>query len=79
MKFVDRAGGRAPRDGGARQLPRQKALDAAAMKEPPKQVVPAAAVAERGGGKVVFVVEEGKVRMVPVTLGAALRRRLRAA
>ena len=35
------------------------------MKEPPKEVVPAAAVAERGGAKVVFVVEQGKVRMVP--------------
>ena len=31
---------------------------------------PARAVVERGGAKVVFVVEDGKVRMVPVTLGA---------
>jgi HlyD family secretion protein len=49
----------------------QKALDVAAMKEPPKKVIPAAAVAERGGAKVAFVVEEGKARMVPLVLGPA--------
>ncbi len=47
----------------------QKALDAAQMKEPPKKVIPAAAVAERAGGKVAFVVEDGKARMVPLVLG----------
>ncbi|MCU0686168.1 MAG: efflux RND transporter periplasmic adaptor subunit [Polyangiaceae bacterium] len=47
-----------------------KALDEAAIKEPPKIVLPAAALAERGGAKVVFVVDNGRVRMVPVTLGA---------
>jgi RND family efflux transporter MFP subunit len=45
-------------------------LDVARLKEPPKKVVPAAAVTERGGAKMVFVVDGGKVRMVPVTLGA---------
>jgi RND family efflux transporter MFP subunit len=46
-----------------------KALDAEAVKVPPKTVVPGAAVVERGGTKVVFVLDEGKARMVPVQLG----------
>lgn len=46
-------------------------LDAAAVKEPPKKVVPASAIAERAGAKVVFVLEGDKVRMVPVQLGPA--------
>jgi RND family efflux transporter MFP subunit len=44
-------------------------LDVAQLKEPPKRVLPGSAVVQRGGAKVVFVVEQGKVRMVPVTLG----------
>lgn len=44
-------------------------LDAKAVKEPPKTVVPKSAVTERDGAKVVFQVEDGKVRMRPVTLG----------
>lgn len=47
-------------------------LSAEAMKEPPKHVVPASAVVERAGAKVVFTVDQGKVRMVPITLGAPL-------
>jgi adenine/guanine phosphoribosyltransferase-like PRPP-binding protein len=39
------------------------------MKEPPKTVVPASAVADRGGAKVVFVIDQGKVRMTAVELG----------
>jgi HlyD family secretion protein len=46
-----------------------EALDAKAAKEPPKNVVPRAAVAERGGAKVVFKIEDGRVRMMPVTVG----------
>lgn len=46
-------------------------ISAESMKEPPKQVVPASAVTERSGAKVVFVIDQGKVRMTPVTLGAA--------
>jgi HlyD family secretion protein len=46
-------------------------LSAESMKEPPKQVVPSSAVTERSGAKVVFVVDQGKVRMTPVSLGAA--------
>lgn len=49
-----------------------KELDAAARKEPPKKVVPRAAVVERNGAKVVFTVTDKRVRMVPVTLGAEL-------
>lgn len=48
----------------------QKALDAEAMKEPPKKVIPAAAVVDRAGAKVTFVVDGGKVRMVPIVVGA---------
>jgi HlyD family secretion protein len=48
-----------------------QALDEAAMKEPPKTVVPGNAVADRGGSKVVFVLESGVARMVPVKLGPA--------
>lgn len=48
-----------------------KELDAAQMKEPPKIILPASAVVDRGGGKAVFVVDpSGKVRMTPVTLGS---------
>lgn len=47
-----------------------KALDADALKEPPKVVVPASAVAERAGAKVVYVVDGDHVKMTTVTLGA---------
>lgn len=47
-----------------------KKLDDAALKEPPKKIVPASAVVDRNGGKHVFVVDSGKVKLVPVTLGA---------
>jgi RND family efflux transporter MFP subunit len=45
-------------------------LDVAKLAEPPKKIVPASALAERAGAKVVFVADGGKVRMVPVSLGA---------
>ncbi len=44
-------------------------LDPGKMKEPPKKIVPASALADRGGAKVVFVLDEGRVQMMPVTLG----------
>ena len=44
-------------------------LDPGKMKEPPKKIVPASAVAERVGAKVVFVLDGGQVRTMPVTLG----------
>lgn len=43
-------------------------LDAEAIKEPPRLIVPRAAVIDRGGAKVVFVVDDGRVRMTPVTI-----------
>jgi len=46
-----------------------EALDPSKLAEPPKKILPGSALAERGGAKVVFVVDEGRVRMVPVTLG----------
>jgi RND family efflux transporter MFP subunit len=49
-----------------------KPLDAGQMKEPPKVVVPDAAVVDRDGAKVVFVVEGERVHAVAVTLGEAL-------
>jgi RND family efflux transporter MFP subunit len=49
-------------------------LDAEAVKAPPKTIVPATAITERGGAKVVFVLEEEQVRMVPVELGPAFGR-----
>jgi multidrug efflux pump subunit AcrA (membrane-fusion protein) len=50
----------------------QKPLDEAQLKETAKNVVPAAAVVERAGGKAVYVLDAGKVKLVPVTLGEAL-------
>lgn len=70
VKFVDAAEGVLP-DMSARVSFLHKALDAHAMKEKPKVIVPGAAVVERGGSKVVFVVDGENVRMTPVTLGAA--------
>ena len=71
--FVDEKDGVLP-DMAARVSFLNKALDPQAMKEPPKIVVPASALAERAGGKVVFVVEEDAVRMVPVKLGPSFGR-----
>jgi RND family efflux transporter MFP subunit len=45
-------------------------LDPAKLTEPPKKIVPASAVVDRAGAKVVFVADSDKVRMVPVSLGA---------
>jgi HlyD family secretion protein len=42
-----------------------------AMKEPPKRVVPESAVVERLGAKVVFVIDQGQVKMVPIKVGGA--------
>ncbi|WP_437314877.1 efflux RND transporter periplasmic adaptor subunit [Sorangium sp. So ce385] len=46
-----------------------EALSEEAMKEPPKRVVPEAAVVERAGAKVVFVVDQGQTRMAPIRVG----------
>jgi HlyD family secretion protein len=44
-------------------------LDQAKLAEPPKKIVPGSAIADRAGAKVLFVLDTGRVRMVPVTLG----------
>lgn len=46
-----------------------EALDEKSLAGPSKRVLPAKAVAQRDGKSVVFVVESGKVRAVPVELG----------
>ncbi|MEN9577860.1 MAG: hypothetical protein RJA70_869 [Pseudomonadota bacterium] len=63
---------RAMPDMSARVSFLSQALDAKAIQAPPKVVVPGAAIAERGGGKVVFVLEGDRVRMVPIEVGPAL-------
>jgi HlyD family secretion protein len=47
----------------------EKAIEEQALKTPPKLVVPTKAVVKRNGADVVFVVDDGEVRMTPVTLG----------
>ncbi len=68
VAFVDEPTGVLP-DMSARASFLTEALDAAAVKEAPKLVVPESAVTDRGGGKVVFVVNDGKLRMTSVALG----------
>jgi HlyD family secretion protein len=70
VAFAEGADGVLP-DMSARVSFLGKELDAAAMNTPPKNIVPGSAVVERGGSKVVFVIEDGKARMKPVTLGPA--------
>ena len=68
VKFVDETTGVLP-DMSARVSFLSGELDAAAVKEPPKLIIPGSAIAERGGGKVVFVLEDGRVRMIPIEIG----------
>jgi RND family efflux transporter MFP subunit len=44
-------------------------VDAEAIKQPPKLVVPETALLDRSGAKVVFVLDGGKLRMVAVQVG----------
>jgi HlyD family secretion protein len=69
VRFVDPTDGVLP-EMAARVSFLTRALDATAMKEPPKLVVPASGLVDRAGVKVVYVVDGDKVKMVPVTLGA---------
>lgn len=71
VKFIDPCDLALP-DMSARVSFLTEALAVEAMKEAPKIVIPAQAVVERDGRKVVFVVNGGKVRATPITLGAAL-------
>lgn len=71
VKFVDPADGVLP-DMSVRVAFLNAPLDEAALKAEAKQVVPASAIAERSGSKVVFEVEDETVRMRNVTLGDKL-------
>jgi RND family efflux transporter MFP subunit len=70
VKLIDAATGALP-EMAARVSFLAKALDAAELKQPPKKVIPASAVVDRAGGKVAFIVDGGKVRMISLTLGPA--------
>jgi len=68
VSFVDPMEGVLP-DMSARTSFLSQEVTADAIKEKPKKVVPGTAVAERNGGKVVFVVADGILKMAPVKLG----------
>ncbi len=68
VKFVDTREGAMP-DMAARVSFLSGKLDENAIKEPPKLIVPGTAVTERGGSKVVFALEDGRLRMIPIELG----------
>ncbi len=68
VRFVDSTEG-VLSDMAARVSFLTNALDARAMQEPPKLVVPASGISDRAGAKVVYVIDAGAVRMVPVKLG----------
>lgn len=68
VAFSDPVDGVLP-DMAARVSLLSKPIDAATLAQPSKLVVPSSAVAKRAGTSVVFMVEEGKVRMIPVELG----------
>jgi RND family efflux transporter MFP subunit len=71
VKFKDTLEGVLP-DMSARVSFLREELDAAALKQAPKKVVAADAVTVRNGSKVVFVVEEGKLRQASVSVGPAV-------
>jgi RND family efflux transporter MFP subunit len=68
VEFVDDKQGVLP-DMSARVSFLSEALDEKSMKQAPKVVVPSSAVADRNGGKIVFLVEDGIAHMKPVELG----------
>jgi RND family efflux transporter MFP subunit len=68
VKFVDPSSGALP-EMAARVSFLAKALDVAELAAAPKKIIPAAAVVDRGGAKVAFAVENGKARMIALTLG----------
>ena len=72
VKFVDAMDGVLP-EMSARVSFLAAAVSEAALKAPPKKVVPAAAVVDKGGQKVVFVIgEDSAVHAVPVTVGESV-------
>jgi RND family efflux transporter MFP subunit len=71
VKFKDTLEGVLP-DMSARVSFLREEIKEENLKEKPKKVVSADAVADRGGKKVVFLVEEGKLRPVAVSVGATV-------
>jgi len=75
IRFVDRGEGGGGKldilpDMAARVSFLSAPVDPATLNTPPKLVVPTGAVVQRNGRDVVFVVDDGEVRMTPVQLGA---------
>jgi RND family efflux transporter MFP subunit len=68
VAFVDDREGVIP-DMAARVSFLTNELDKAELKAPPKTIIPGEAVVTRGGAKVVFVMNDGRLRVVPVELG----------
>jgi RND family efflux transporter MFP subunit len=68
VAFVDDREGVLP-DMAARVSFLSSELDKAELKAPPKTIIPGEAVAARNGAKVAFVLEDGRVRLVPIELG----------
>lgn len=68
VKFVDPPQGVLP-DMSARVSFMSKGVDEEQLSAKPKTIVPASALVDRGGTKVVFVVEDGVARMRTVTVG----------
>jgi RND family efflux transporter MFP subunit len=71
VAFADATDGVLP-DMSARVSFLTRELDERALKEAPKAVVPAEALVDRHGAKMVFVVDGDRVRLVPVKLGGAM-------
>jgi RND family efflux transporter MFP subunit len=69
VAFTDLADGALP-DMSARVSFLSKELDEATMKQPPKKIVPGAAVVDRNNAKVVFVIEGDRVRVKPIQIAA---------
>jgi HlyD family secretion protein len=70
VKFIDPMDGVLP-DMSARTSFLSQEVTAEAIKEKPKKIVPANALVDRAGGKVIFVVTDGVVKMAPVKVGSA--------
>ena len=71
VKFVDASDEVLP-DMSARVSFLTKELDAAALQEKPKVLVPASALVDRGGSKVVYALEGERVRIKAVSVGQEL-------
>ncbi len=70
VRFVDRPKEILP-DMAARVSFLTKALDEKTLSQPPRLMVPTRAVVSRGGGDVVFVFDDGRVRLTSVKAGPA--------